>query len=190
MVKNLNKIYEYKFHVFVANDANRVENQIDTLGWEFVSSGPQPFLYGDYEEIEEIKSPCSTLQRNPAMYLQSPNFNFLETVQKGNMDKMRNLWSDFSFRLINWNNFLYPEFLFWEGQTGLFELRWKNWARFWANRLPVEGEFDLPLNVIIHLIRNITNPCRESKGVFIIEEMETEFGLNMIGRTRIKGYKL
>jgi hypothetical protein len=124
------------------------------------------------------------------MYLQSPNFNFLETVQKGNMDKMRNLWSDFSFRLINWNNFLYPEFLFWEGQTGLFELRWKNWARFWANRLPVEGEFDLPLNVIIHLITNITSPCRESKGAFVIEEMETEFGLNMIGRTRIKGYKL
>jgi hypothetical protein len=46
------------------------------------------------------------------------------------------------------------------------------------------------MNVLISLIQNITTPCRESKGAFLIEEMETEFGLNMIGRTKIKGYKI
>lgn len=183
LVKNLNKIYEYKFYVHTTEDANRVEEQIDTLGWEFVSSGPQPFMYGDYEDIEEIKSPLSALQKNPAL-------NFYETVQKGNLANMRNLWSDFSFRLLDSNSFFYPDGLYWEGEYGLFEKRWKTWARFWANRLPVEGEFDLPLNVLISIVQNITNPCRESKGVFIIEEMETEFGLNVVGRTRIKGYKI
>ena len=29
-----------------------------------------------------------------------------------------------------------------------------------------------------------------NKGEFIIEEIETEFGLNTIGKTRIKGYKV
>ncbi|HAX95605.1 MAG TPA: hypothetical protein DCY35_03665 [Prolixibacteraceae bacterium] len=183
LVKNLNQIFEYKFHVYVAEDANRVENQLDTLGWEFISSGPQPFMYGESDTIEEIRSPLSALQNNPVL-------NILDTVQKGNMSNMRNVWSDFSLRLINKNEFFYPDALYWEGENGLFEKRWKKWARFWANRLPVQGEFDLPLNVIVSLIHNITNPCRESKGVFVIEEIETEFGLNMIGRTKIKGYKI
>lgn len=183
LVKNLNKIYEFKFHVITAEDANRVENQIDTLGWEAVTSGPQPYLYGDSDEIEEIKSPLSALQKNPIL-------NFYEAVQKGNLATMRSLWSDISFRVLDWNTFFHPDGLYWEGENGLFERRWKNWARFWANRLPVEGEFDMPLNVLISLVNNITNPCRESKGAFVIEEMETEFGLNMIGKTKIKGYKI
>ena len=183
LVKNLNKIYEYKLYVFTIEDANRVENQIDTLGWEFISSGPQPFMYGNYDEIEEIKSPLSTLQKNPVL-------EFYEAHQKGNLGKMRSVWADFSFRILDFNELLFPGALYWEGEYGLFEKRWKNWARFWSTRLPVEGEFDLPLNVLMNVVSNIFNPFRESKGGFIIETMETEFGLYTIGKTRIKGYKI
>lgn len=183
LVKELNKIYEYKFHVLTAEDAVRVENQFDILGWEFVSSGPQPYMYGNFDEIEEIKSPLSTLQKNPVL-------EFYEAHQKGNLDKMRSVWADFSFRVLDYNELLFPNALYWEGEYGLFEKRWKNWARFWSTRLPVEGDFDLPLNVILNVVNNIFNPFRESKGAFIIETMETEFGLYTVGKTRIKGYKI
>jgi hypothetical protein len=183
LVKALNKIYEWKFKVFTSADVNRVEDQIDTLGWEFVSSGPQPYLYGDYDVIEEIKTPLSTLQRNPTL-------GFHEAVQKGNLATMRSAWNDITFRILPSGSELVPDALNWDGDNGLYQQRWRKWARFWANRLPVEGEFDLPLNVLLMVVENIYKPFREEKGGFVIQEMETEIGLNMIGKTRIKGYKI
>jgi hypothetical protein len=54
----------------------------------------------------------------------------------------------------------------------------------------VEGEFYMPLNVLYFVSNNIHRKFRTEHGEFIIESMETEIGLNMIGKTRIKGYKL
>ncbi len=56
--------------------------------------------------------------------------------------------------------------------------------------MPVEGDFNLPLNVLYYVINNITNKFKTQEGEFIIEEMEVEFGLHVIGKTHIKGYKV
>ncbi len=103
---------------------------------------------------------------------------------------MKNAWVDFSPSLINTGNLFHPQALFWEGENGLFEKRWKRFTRFWATRLPVEGEFDLPLNVLYYVMSNITAKYRTMHGEFIIESVETEFGSNMVGKTKIKGYKV
>jgi hypothetical protein len=184
LVKDENKIYEYKWKVLTSEDILTREKQFDVLGWEFVSSGPQPYLWGNSEEIEEIKSVFSTLQYITGI------INMPMTLQQGNLRKMKNAFVSFTPRLINSNEILYPESLNWDGDTGLFKNRWKTWANFWKDRLPVEGSFDLPLNVLYYVVNNITQKFSTVHGEFVIETMETEFGANMIGATRITGYKI
>lgn len=184
LVKDENRIYEYKWKVLTSEDVMFRETQLDALGWEFISSGPQPFVYGDSDQIEEIKTAFSTLQQIREGY------GLPVVLQQGNLEKMKNAWVDFTPRLINTSELLHPGALYWEGENGLFQKRWKHFARFWANRHPVEGEFSLPLNVLYHVTRNITGKFRTMHGEFIIEKVETEFGSNMVGTTKIKGYKL
>lgn len=185
LVKDENKIYEYKWKVITYEDIMYRENQLDALGWEFVSSGPQPYLFGDSGVIEEIKTIFSTPQvtHNEATPLPV-------ALQQGNISKMRSSWVDFTPRLINSNETLWPEALNWEGPNGLFEKRWKKWARFWKSRLPVEGTFNLPMYKLIEITSDITRKFRTRHGEFIIEEMETEFRGNLIGTTKIRGYKV
>ena len=184
LVKDENRIYEYKWKVLTSEDVMFRETQLDALGWEFISSGPQPFVYGESDQIEEIKTAFSTLQQIREGY------GLPVVLQQGNLEKMKNAWVDFTPRLINTSELLHPGALYWEGENGLFQKRWKHFARFWANRHPVEGEFSLPLNVLYHVTRNITGKFRTMHGEFIIEKVETEFGSNMVGTTKIKGYKL
>lgn len=183
--------WEYKWDVYESTDdiGNRVEKNIEA--WIFVSSGPQPEFYGDGETLEEIKSEISTLYSHWRT-------NGLAVLQKGSFTYMRTLWNNFSPRLfwhmgagvVDVRNNTYNMALRWYGDDGLLEMRWKKWAAFWRDRLPVEGEFDLPLNVLYYVVNNITSKFKTVHGEFIIEEMEVEFGMNMIGRTRIKGYKI
>lgn len=185
LVTNLNSIYEYKWQATTRSTPAKIDDPIDTVGWEYVSSGPQPYLYGRSlggTEIEEIRSAFSTPQ-------QLADGSYI-VVQKGNIKSMRSLWNDFSLRLLHGNENASLESLWWEGEHGLFENRWKNWARFWRNRLEVNAEFNLPVNMIDYITRNITNKYNTHEGEFIIETMETEFKLNSVGLTRIKGYKV
>jgi hypothetical protein len=186
-MKNSNKIYEYRWKVLTSEDIMFRETQFDAVGWEFISSGPQPYVYGTSHEIEEINTNFSTLQ---AIHEYDGFWETKIVLQPGNLKNMKQSWNEFSPRLINSNELLFPGALNWEGENGLFEKRWKNWARFWANRLPVEGEFDLPLSVLYYVINHITQKYRTVSGEFIIEEMETEFSGSMIGKTTIKGYKV
>lgn len=187
MVTDENKIYEYKFKVVSSVDANGREEEIDAIGWEFISSGPQPYIYSpagaDGKEMEEIKTAVSTLQYDPdlAMYA---------AIQKGNLAQLRSAWNGFGLRLLNNNELLNPVPLYWEGSNGLFAQRWKAWATFWANRVPVTGEFELAVNELIYVAENITSKFSIREGEFVIEEMETEFSLNRVGRTTIKGFKI
>jgi hypothetical protein len=73
---------------------------------------------------------------------------------------------------------------------GILPVYWKNWNRFWANRLPVIGEFDLPINVLRHVIYNICSKYRTREGEFLIEEMSCELFIDRIGTTEIKGFKV
>ncbi len=191
-----NKIYEWKWAVHTSVDALYYEHQEDVLRWEFVSSGPQHFLYGDADEMEEIKTCFSTLLKVfKAFGIDILAIPYVQ--QRGNIDTMRSLWSDYSPRLLLNSDITGAASdqmggynLNWDGPNGLFEKRWKKWARIWKNRLPVEARFDLPLNVIDYVKANIHRKFRTRHGEFIIEEMETEFGLDQIGITRIKGYKI
>lgn len=190
LVRDENKIYEWKWTAQVFQDVNNRENQIDVLKWDFVSTGPQPYLYGTGDDQEEIKTGLSTLMQIDADTV---------ALQKGNMVSTRSLWNEFSFR-VGYADSITEKLttahptsgatLNWEGDNGIFKKRWETWSRFWSTRLPVEAEFDLPLNVLYYVLNNITRKFRTEHGEFIIESMETEIGLNLIGKTRIKGYKL
>ena len=182
LVEDLNEIYEYGWYVLAADNEARLEEQIDVLGWTFASSGPQPYVYGDGDKEEEIKTTFSTTQRT----FQGGHL----VKQKGNISKMRSLWNDYTLRLLPGNSVQYKRSLYWDGEDGLFKNRWEKWARFWKDRLPASASFLLPLNKLIQVQHNITNKFRTQQGEFIIEEMETEFGMHQIGETRIKGYKV
>lgn len=186
-VKNTGKIYEYKWKVVSNEDPYGNGEQFDALGWEFVSTGPQPYVYGTGEKEEEIKSAFSALQQETYGVLGT--FPFVN--QKGNLLSMQSVWKDFTLRLITANPLSLgaQNDLYWE-DDGLFKTRWRTWAQFWATRQPVEAEFQFPLHILLYVTENITSKFRTNDGEFIIEEISTEFGLNMIGSTRIKGYKI
>lgn len=189
LVKKTNEIYEYGWQVGTSENEARQELQVDVVGWKFVSSGTQPYVYGTAEEEEEIKTAISPTQHFSSLFgaitLLCP-----VVVQKGNISKMRSLWNDYTLRLLPGNSVLHGRSLYWEGDEGLFKNRWEKWARFWKDRLPASASFQLPLNMVIYIQNNITNKFRTQQGEFIIEEMETEFGMHQIGETRIKGYKV
>lgn len=181
-----NSVYEYKWGVFTAYNADLFENQVDVFQWQLASVAPQPYLYGTAEEFEEIKSGCSILMRKPDSFMYNNR-------QKGNVSIARSLWADFSLRLMLTDDFAFDKpmgRLAFDTPLGLFETRWKKWAHFWKNRLPVEGEFNMPLNILYYVIDNITQPYRTRHGKFIIEEMEVDFQGDLMGNVKIKGYKL
>jgi hypothetical protein len=184
LVLDQNGIYEYTWVVIEQENINRQEEQIDTIGWKFVSSGPQPYIYGAADEEEEIKTSVSTLRGMTGIL----GAFQLQANQRGNLATMRRAYSDFSLRIFS-SGLTIPRFS-WEGPAGLFETRWKNWARFWKTRLPVEAEFNFPLNALSFVADNIFSKFNTEKGEFVIEEMETTFGLDSIGTTKIKGYKV
>lgn len=182
LVKEFNQIYEYKWKVISQQNEAKLEDQIDALGWEFASSGPQPYLFGTGDEVEEIHSAFSTLQKTVG--------GVPMAVQQGNINSMRSLWNDYTLRLVPPNHILFPEALYWEGDNGLFVKRWRKFANFWKNRLEVKGDFNMPMNMIVYVISNITNKFRTDDGEFIIESMETEFTLHAIGTTKINAFKV
>lgn len=188
--------YEYKWDVSVNNDGESTPAEFDRIGWVRASTGPQPVLYGTGDEIEEIKT---------NVYTPYTHWNelTLAKLQNGIILPTRHLWNSFSpcvfFYLgqnsISNKNVSVTKSLQWVdrqalNEIGLFQNRWKSWASFWSNRLPVEADFNLPLNVLYYVINNITNKFKTQEGEFIIEEMEVEFGLHVIGKTHIKGYKV
>jgi hypothetical protein len=190
-ILNTDEFYEYRWDVGVTYNDLNIASEFDKVGWTFISTGPQPLFSGVGDEIEEIKTSISTPYTHGI-------FLSITILQKGVISYTRTLWNNFSPRLFmhHGNNQITTSTsdaslsLQWDGPTGLLEKRWKKWAAFWRNRLPVEGEFDLPLNLIYYIVNNITGKFKTTHGEFVIEEMEVEFGMNMIGKTRIKGYKL
>lgn len=182
LVKDTNKIYEYTWMV-VTDETVESATQVDAVGWQFASSGPQPYVYGTEPEEEEIKSAISTLQQLGG------GTNYLEAFQKGNIRSMRSLYADFTLRLIPGNMTVHPKSLYWEGETGLFANRWQTWARFWKNRLPLTTQFQFPAAMVFYVAENITEPFSIDEGEFIIEKMTTTFGMNRVGKTTINIFK-
>ncbi len=193
-----NNYYEFKWSVEVGLDELRYEHQLDIREWRFISTGPQPYYFNsEGNDEEEINTGASCLKMNNEIGWPIANGR-PQVLQKGNFDMIKNVWNDFSLRLMYYHGRDYAYTtniddtmdLNWEEDNGIFDVRWKKWSRFWANRLPVEGKFALPMNMIYYVVNNITNKFRTRHGEFLIEEMEVEIGLNLVGNTTIRGYKI
>lgn len=183
LVKSTHHVWEYKWKIVTENTESLFDgSDIDAYGWELASKGEQPYFYGTGDTIEEIKTGACIANKDELL--------MDEVKQKGNIARLRSLWRDFGLRIIQYNELFNPGGLNYDGDGGLIAKRWNNWAAFWSTRLPVEGEFDLPLNLLCYIIANITSKYKTVHGEFVIEEMEVEFGINSIGKAKIKGFKV
>ena len=185
-----NTFYEFKWITQEkVNGMTREGDTTDVLGWEEISIGLQNgwHEYGR-EEVEEIKSSWSACLGNHQLTLVN---------QQGNMNTWKAKAQAFSPRLMINNpgnsggtqnaNF---SFEYEKQETGILPKYWKNWNQFWSERLPVSGDFDLPVNVLRHVIYNICSKYRTREGELLIEEMSCELFIDRIGVTEIKGFKV
>jgi len=163
----------------------------DTLGWMHLAIGFQNGYVNYGKDVEEeIATKFSSLV---GQYGQQT----VMTFHRGNVNSMKFAYQNFTPRLLFYNgnntaHFETPNIsLDWEKEeTGLLKTRYPKWAKFWSTRQPVKGKAQIPLNVLDYMVRNLTQKYRCEQGDFIIEEMQTEFNLNGIGTTSIKGYKI
>jgi len=193
-VRESNSYAQYKLWLLEWDDEETGEHRQEKfIGWQTISIGFQNafFNYG-MEDEEQINTLFSTLDQIENI----DGDTYASVRQKGNIRSELFATESFSPRLLfykpgNQSCFQNDEIsLDWEQEeTGLLLKRWKNWTRFWSTRQPVETDAHLPLNMLDYIIRNIYRKMRAREGEFIIEEMETEFRLNWIGATRIRGYK-
>jgi hypothetical protein len=183
---------EYKWLTKTETDPDTKEDvETQYLGWEEISIKLQPgwINYGE-EEVEEIKTLFSTVFSPPGVL----GMDFTGHVsQKGNSDDKRNTFNNFSPRIIydlGGANALISSLEWDKAEQGILDRRYKYWGPFWANRLPVEGSFHLPLNVLYYVVNNIYGKFRTRHGEFIIESMEAEFKGDIVGKTYVTGYKV
>jgi hypothetical protein len=199
-VKNFGVYAEYGWKTIDdALDETLKATSRDVLGWSEVSIAYQNgwYEYGR-EEVEEIKTAWSTLAGN----YDDPVFENIDRIltvrQPGNMNLWKARQQAFSPRLMLYHpddNTGYNEnanlSLKWDKPAkGIMTKYWSNWLPFWANRLPVTGSFDVPVNVLRYLIWNICRKYRTREGEFLIEEMSCEIGVDKIGTVEIKGFKV
>ena len=196
------KYVEYKWITqSFMNPVTKAEKTYDVLGWEEISIGFQNgwFQFGR-EEVEEIKTNWSTTYRisgypevnqqgnmsgwmsknykfGPRLLFYQPYNNMNRGNNYYNLSVGNNLTMEYEPTGDSWVRSILPTF-------------WRHWNYFWANRLAVSGEFDLPVNVLRHLIWNICQKYRTREGEFIIEEMSCEIFVDVIGTTKIKGFKI
>jgi hypothetical protein len=185
-----NTFYEYKWITQEkVNGMTREGDTTDVLGWEEISIGLQNgwHEYGR-EEVEEIKTSWSGCLGNHQLTLVN---------QQGNMNTWKAKAQAFSPRLMinNSNNSGGTQnanfsFEYEKEETGILPKYWKNWNQFWSERLPVSGDFDLPVNILRHVIYNICSKYRTREGELLIEEMSCELFIDRIGVTEIKGFKV
>ena len=189
--------YEFKWITKTTmNEQTRFNETQDVLGWERRSIGYQDGWYEfGREQVEEIKTAWTPCWGNNSDGTALGQKAIVQ--QKGNMNAWRAEQQAFAPRLLI--QFFYtlgsnelPDFSFeYEKETtGLFARYWKYWNPFWANRLPVTGEFDLPVNMLRFLIYNICRKYRTREGEFFIAEMSCDFYIDRIGTTEIKGFKV
>jgi hypothetical protein len=190
LMRSSNTFYQYKWITQEkVNGATMASDTTDVLGWEEISIGLQNGWHEfGRDEVEEIKSSWSSCYGNEQLTLVN---------QQGNMNTWKAKVQAFSPRLLisNGNNAGGTQnanfsFEYEKENTGILPVYWKNWNRFWSNRLAVSGDFDLPVNVLRHVIYNICSKHRTREGEFLIEEMSCELFVDRIGTTQIKGFKV
>lgn len=185
---NDNVYFEYAWIQEVEIDGvTGKEIQTDSLGWKHLAIGFQNGYHKfGRDEVEDINSKFSTLYGDQTVF----------TYQRGNVKSLKFAYQNFTPRLLFYHGNNKASFetetlsLDWEKiNTGLLEKRYKTWNPFWSERQPVSMDMNFPLNAIAHTVDNITSKFRTNKGEFLIESMETTFGLNSIGVSHLKTFK-
>ena len=189
-IKSPGIFVEYKWITQTSVDGS-TKNELtsDVLGWEECSIGLQDAYYEHgRDEIEEIKTRWGTCYGTMDNTLVN---------QQGNMDIWKSRQQPFSARLLLYGSQNHganelPELsMEYEKEgNGILPVLWNTWNPFWANRLPVVGEFDFPVNVLRHVIYNICRKHRTKEGEFLIDEMSCELFVDRVGTTEIKGFKV
>lgn len=189
-VTSANSYYEFRMITQnIVDQTTLEETTVDVLGWAEFSIGLQSGWYQHgRKEVEEIKTSWGTCFGDATNTLVN---------QQGNMNSWKAKLQPFAPRLLVYagNNHGGPETAtfsldYEKAGKGILPTFWKNWNPFWANRLEVSGSFDLPVNVLRHLIYNICNKYRTREGEFLIEEMSCDIYVDRIGETEIKGFKV
>jgi len=196
-VRETNSYVQYKLWEKEWIDEDGTTHQDKYIGWNHLTIGFQNgYLNRGKEEEEEIETKFSTVSVSKTT-VEDDGIEYPHVKQKGNIRTDVFPYESFSPRMLFYmgnnegNNETANISLDWEKEdTGLLDSRWRNWSRFWSTRQKVECEAHFPIGMIDYVIRNIYKKFRGREGEFIIEEMETEFGLNTIGTTKIRGYKL
>ncbi|HAH24951.1 MAG TPA: hypothetical protein DCL77_14555 [Prolixibacteraceae bacterium] len=193
-VTEVGSFYEYKWITQTKLNENNKDNSKDVLGWAVVSIGYQDGWYEfgreEFEEIKTLWSSCWGVSLGEGI-------RRAIVQQPGNMNAWRAEQQAFSPRLMIYQEGAYGahetddlSFEYEKPVTGILPKYWKRWNPFWANRLPVSGEFDLPVNVLRHVIYNICRKFRTNDGEFLIEEMKCVVYEDRIGRTQVDGFKV
>ncbi len=186
-VKSANKFAQYRV-VVVEKETDGKTIKTRNIGWDTISKGFQNgfFNYGQDDE-EEIKTNFSTVLGEDICIAE----------QKGNTSDEHFEYQTFSPRLIfslgNGTAKYETDTLRmdWEDpEKGLLKKRFKNTARFFCQRQPVERDARLPHNAIDYISRNIWRRFLSEEGEFVIEKIRTSYGLHSIGATTINGFKV
>jgi hypothetical protein len=174
-------IYEYNTGTVTTQNGD----EIQVVQWFFISLDFQPLKYNQVDgatETLEVKTTASTVA-----YSNSGNVK-----QIGRCNLRKDTEAGFSLRLVfdesnvgknNTSNYM----LNWRYDNNLLETRWKNTAKWLANREAVEGYFRFPINVYANY--DINTKHRTRAGEFIIDRMVTKFSHAGIGETKIEGWK-
>ena len=175
-----NRIYEYT----VETVTDIFIMQTERVSWKPVSIDFQPVKYneeaGISKDVETIETAFSTVANRANGYVR----------QVGRLNLRKNSEAQFSPRLIfdSGKNNSANYYLGFNGTNNLLEKRWPLFARFWANRQPVEGYFMFPASIISTF--NINEKHSTRHGEFLIEKMTTRVTHRGIGETKIEGYKV
>lgn len=159
----------------------------DVLGWEEISIGLQDgwYEYGR-EETEEIKTRWSTCYGDASNTLVN---------QPGDQEFWKSKQESFSPRLLiykglNLGGNQTANFSFeYEGTNGIIEKCWKQTARWWANRLSLEGYFNFSANALRSIIWNKCLPYRTRETAFMIQKIDVDLFIDRIGPAKLTVFK-
>jgi hypothetical protein len=180
----ISKHMVYEFNNWTITDESGTEKNV--LKWQMVSLDFQPFRYNEVAgatDTLEINTTASTVPLSGTGMVR----------QMGMCNLRKDTAAGFSLRLIFDQNNLGKNnsanyMLNWRYNKNLIDKRWKNTAKWLANREAVEGYFRFPVNIFANF--DLNKKHRTRQGEFIIDRMVTRFTHAGIGETKIEGWKV
>jgi hypothetical protein len=180
----LSKHMVYEYNNWTITDKSGTER--NALMWKMVSLDFQPVKYNQGNgatDTFEINTTASTVPLSgTGMVRQLGRCNLRKDTEAG--FALRLIFEQSNIGKNKSTNYM----LNWRYEKNLIDTRWKNTARWLANREGVEGYFRFPVNIFANF--GINKKHRTRHGEFIIDRMVTRFSHAGIGETKIEGWKV